>query len=56
MRSTLIGISALLLGAGAINLGLGLQGSLLGLRANLEGFGVVLIVCAIGITIFTLKT
>ena len=42
MRSTLIGISALLLGAGAINLGLGLQSSLLGLRANLEGFGVVL--------------
>jgi MFS family permease len=42
MRSTLIGISALLLGAGAINLGLGLQASLLGLRANLEGFDVVL--------------
>lgn len=42
MRTTLIGISALLLGAGAINLGMGLQGSLIGLRAGIENFSTIL--------------
>jgi len=42
LRTTLIGIYALLLGAGAINLGMGLQGSLIGLRAGIESFSTIL--------------
>ncbi|MFC3053613.1 MFS transporter [Kordiimonas pumila] len=43
LRSTVIGISALLTGAGALHMGMSLQGTLVGVRAGIENFPAILI-------------